>query len=86
MSLKIKLLGTLQIENEDGTPSDIIKWSKGCAILAYLLVTGQAQSREVVADLLWEASSTSQSLQNLRKLLSRMRRWVPDLIQQKPPI
>jgi DNA-binding SARP family transcriptional activator/Tfp pilus assembly protein PilF len=80
MSLKIKLLGTLQITNDDSTPSDIMKWSKGSALLAYLLVTGQAQSREAVADLLWEASSTSQSLQNLRKLLSRMRKWVPDLV------
>ena len=80
MSLRIKLLGSLLIENEDGTPSDIMKWSKGCALLTYLVVTGTPQSRELLADLLWDAATTAQSLQNLRKLLSRMRRWVPELV------
>lgn len=79
MSLRIRLLGTLLIEDEQGTPSEIMKWSKGCALLAFLIITDQVQSREAVADLLWEASSTSQSLQNLRKLLSRMRKWAPAL-------
>lgn len=80
MSLRIKLLGPLLIEDENGAPSEIMKWSKGCALLAYLAVTGQPQSREVLADLLWEAASTAQSLQNLRQLLSRTRQWVPELV------
>ena len=79
MSLRVKLLGSLRIENEAGLPSDLMKWQKGCALLAYLIITAEPQNREHLADLLWDASSTSQSLQNLRKLLSRMRKWVPNL-------
>ena len=79
MALQIKLLGLLQIEGENGAASDIMKWQKGSALLAYLIVTGQPQRREHLADLLWDAPSTAQSLQNLRKLLSRLRRWTPGL-------
>lgn len=79
MSLRITLLGLLRIEDERGAPSQIMNWSKGCALLAYLVVSGRPQGREALADLLWDASSTSRSLQNLRKLLSRMRRWAPEL-------
>ncbi|MCB8984909.1 MAG: tetratricopeptide repeat protein [Ardenticatenaceae bacterium] len=80
MPLRIKLLGALQVTNESGDSSELIKWSKGCALVAYLVTTGQPQSREALADLLWDAASTAQSLQNLRKLLSRMRQWVPGLV------
>jgi DNA-binding SARP family transcriptional activator/Tfp pilus assembly protein PilF len=79
MSLRIRLLGSLRIDDESGAPSEIMNWSKGCALLAYLVVSGRPQNREALADLLWDASSTSRSLQNLRKLLSRMRRWAPEL-------
>ena len=86
MSLRIKVLGTLLIEDERGAPSEIMKWSKGCALLAYLAITGKAQSREVLADLLWDASSTAQSLQNLRKLLSRVRKWAPELVVSRKQV
>ena len=79
MGLKIKLLGLLKIEEENGAASEIMKWHKACALLAYLVVTGRPQLRQFLADLLWDAPSTSQSLQNLRKLLSRMRKWLPEL-------
>ena len=79
MSLHIKLLGTFRIENENGDPSEVMKWSKGCAMLAYLAIAGQAQNRELLADLLWDSASTAQSLQNLRKLLSRMHNSLPEL-------
>lgn len=79
MALRFKLLGLLQIEEENGAASEVMKWNKGCALLTYLVVTGQAQRREFLADLLWDAPSTSRSLQNLRKLLSRVRKWVPEL-------
>ena len=79
MTLRVKLFGSLLVENESGTPSELMKLSKGCALLAYLIATGRPQTREVLADLLWDAASTAQSLQNLRKLLSRMRQWVPEL-------
>ncbi|MCA9946917.1 MAG: hypothetical protein KC449_25725, partial [Anaerolineales bacterium] len=79
MTLRIKLLGILQIENEAGEISKVMKSNKGCALLAYLLVTNASQPREMLADLLWDATSTAQSLQNLRALLARLRKWVPEL-------
>ena len=80
MSSRINLLGVLEIEDESGTLSPLLKWNKGVALLSYLVVTGQPQRREQLADLLWDASSTSQSLRNLRTLLSRIRKWLPSLM------
>ncbi len=57
----------------------MMKYRKGCALLAYLIVTRESHSREAVADLLWNASSTAQSLRNLRKLLHQLRQLVPGL-------
>ncbi len=79
MALRFKLLGVLQIENEAGEISPVMKSNKWCALLVYLFVTKAAQPREALADLLWDASSTAQSLQNLRALLARFRKWVPEL-------
>ena len=78
MASTIKLLGTLEI-SENGTPSKLLQSNKGCALLSYLIVTGQAQPREAIADLLFESSSTAQSLHNLRSLLSRIRLYTPFL-------
>lgn len=78
MSRTIKLLGTLEIE-ENGRPSKLMKSPKGCAVLSYLLVTEQAHRREVIADLLWDAVSTKRVLSNLRRLIYRMRPLVPEL-------
>ena len=78
MTLQHKLLGTLAIE-ENGRPATVMKYSKGCALLAYLLVTNQTHSREAMADLLWEAASTATSLRSMRKLLYRLRDHVPHL-------
>ncbi|MCA9963545.1 MAG: tetratricopeptide repeat protein [Anaerolineales bacterium] len=79
MGLRIKLLGGLHIEYETGEVSEVMKSNKGCGLLAYLLVTNASQSREVLADLLWDANSTTQSLQSLRTLLSRLRQALPEL-------
>jgi DNA-binding SARP family transcriptional activator/tetratricopeptide (TPR) repeat protein len=78
MTSAIKLLGTLEI-SENGTPSQLLQSSKGSALLSYLIITDQAQPREVVADLLFESFSTAQSLKNLRSLLSRIRPFTPFL-------
>lgn len=75
---QFKLLGTLLIQ-EDGRPSTVMKYSKGCALLAYLIATGQPQRRESIADLLWDAPSTANSLTNLRKLIYRIRPLIPQL-------
>lgn len=74
--LRFTLLGMLNIQ-EAGQPAPLLRSRRGCALLAYLIVTRKAQSREVVADLLWESSSTSLSLTRLRVLLSRLRDWLP---------
>ena len=78
MSLQFNLLGSLSIET-DGGPSDLLKGPKGCALVAYLIVTRQTHTREFLADLLWEATTTAQALHNLRALLNRIRDLVPEL-------
>ena len=77
MTKRIKLLGSLDIEL-NGQHSEILKSDKGCALLTYLIVTKKVQSRQKIADLLWDAESTASSLHNLRQLLSSVRKWVPD--------
>ena len=76
---RIKLLGTVTVEEADGRSSRILQSAKGMALLAYLIYTNEVQSREQVADLLWEASSTKQSLMRLRELLTRVRKWLPEV-------
>ena len=78
MARQYRLLGRLEIE-DNGRPSVVMKYSKGCAMLAYLIVSQQSCRREILADLLWESSSTAQSLRNLRKLLHQIRPLTPEL-------
>ncbi len=78
MNHRIKLLGSLAIE-ENGRISRIMNSTRGCALVAYLIYTDAVQSREKIADLLWEASSTRQSLSRLRELLPRLRKWMPEV-------
>ena len=75
---QIDLLGSVSI-TENGTPLRVMNSAKGCALLAYLIVTGKPQQREYLASLLWSGVSTSRSLQNLRELLVRVRRDVPEV-------
>ncbi|MEM7113630.1 MAG: tetratricopeptide repeat protein [Chloroflexota bacterium] len=79
MTRSFKLLGTLEIA-ESGRFSPLMKSAKGCALLTYLLVTNQSQTRAHIADLLWEATSTADSLRNLRRLLHTVRKAIPELI------
>jgi DNA-binding SARP family transcriptional activator len=78
MPRQIKLLGTIAIE-EDGRSSRIMNSARGIALVAYLIYSSDVQSREQVADLLWEASSTRQSLTRLKELLFRARKWLPQI-------
>ncbi len=69
MNKTFKLLGNLEIK-ANGQPSPLMKSAQGCALVAYLLLTGQSHTREHLADLFWgEAGSTADSLLKLRKLL-----------------
>lgn len=79
MSRQYKLFGSIEITDND-RPSPAGNSAKGCALIAYLIVTNQTQSREHIADLLWEATTTIQSLKNLRSLLPRIRKWIPELV------
>lgn len=65
MTSAIKLLGTLEIR-ENGAPSKLLQSNKGCALLSYLIITNQAQPREIVADLLFESSSTTRMVHKLQ--------------------
>ena len=78
MRRHIRLLGPLSI-TDDGQPSDLLRNAKGCALLAYLIVRGRTESREHLADLLWDSPDTAGSLRNLRVLLTRIRPHLPGL-------
>lgn len=86
MVRQYKLLGTLAIEKDDGQLSPVMKYKKGSALIAYLIVNGRNQSREVVADLLWDASSTNQSLRNLRAILFKIQPLIPELVVSRKQI
>ncbi len=73
-----KLFGPLSIE-KNGKPIALMGSPKACALLAYLAVQKRPQSREVIADLFWDALDTSRSLGSLRSLVLRTRRAVPEL-------
>ena len=75
---RLKLLGSFDARVAD-TPLEILKSPKGCALVAYLLIEGGEQPREAVADLLWDASSSTKALRALRVLLTRVRKSIPEI-------
>ena len=77
--LEMTLLGQAMI-TRDNIPLRSFRSQKEAALLIYLAHTGQIHRRETMADLLWEASSTKQSLANLRTVLTRLRAQVGDAL------
>ncbi len=75
--ITFKLLGQVAL-SKDGVPLNRFRSQKEVALLIYLAQTGQAHQRDFLADLLWESSSTKQSLTNLRTILTRLREKVSD--------
>jgi DNA-binding SARP family transcriptional activator/pimeloyl-ACP methyl ester carboxylesterase len=75
-SLHISLLGTPQIERDGRTIP--IPRRKTLALLAYLAVTGQTQSREALAALFWPDYDQSRAFGNLRRDLSRLKELLGD--------
>ncbi len=73
--ISLTLFGTIAV-SRDGEPIAAFRSQTEMALLVYLAHTGQTHSREAVADLLWEARTTGQSLSNLRTTLSRLRKHV----------
>ena len=69
--LTLNLFGGVSLWH-DGVALATPKSRKGLALFLYLACTGRAHEREALADLLWDATSTRQSLSNLRTVLSRL--------------
>lgn len=68
----------------DGRPLTALRSQKGIALLVYLACNHRPHSREALADLLWDATSTAQSLSNLRTVLARLRPHLGDYLTVTP--
>ena len=75
--LEITTLGGLSIQC-DGQPLTQLHSRKAEALLVYLAVTARPQPREVLADLLWEEFSQKRAMNNLRVVLSNLRKHLGD--------
>jgi WD40 repeat protein/serine/threonine protein kinase/DNA-binding SARP family transcriptional activator len=78
--LKIYLFGkpTFHLDN---APNPIITSRKALALLIYLVTTKKEHPREVLAEMLWEGRSQTQSMANLRVLLTRLRQSVGSFLK-----
>ena len=75
-TLRLELLGDLQIRAATGTLATISA-KKAQALLAYLAVKpAQRVSREKIAALLWSSTGPDQARQSLRQTLSMLRKEV----------
>ncbi|MBV7339655.1 SARP family transcriptional regulator, partial [Chloroflexi bacterium TSY] len=72
MQHTLYLFGYPQIKI-NGQPTDI-KSRKGLALLAYLAVTRQPQSRDTLAGLLWPEYDQTRARANLRRTLYNLNR------------
>src|SRR5437868_13191115 len=73
-TLRLELLGDLQIRAANGTLATISA-KKAQALLAYLAVKpSQRISREKIAALLWSSTGPDQARQSLRQTLSTLRK------------
>ena len=77
--LSFTLLGQTFL-SKNGAPLAQFRSQKEAALLIYLAHTNQPHQRDFLATLLWESSSTKQSLNNLRTVLSRLRKQVGDAL------
>lgn len=75
-SLRIYLLGTPRFENNG--KSFTIRRRKAVALLAYLAVTGQPQSRDALAALFWPDHDQTRARANLRRDLSQLKSRLDD--------
>ncbi len=77
--LTVRLLGTPTFQLDNQSLSHLVT-GKAAALLIYLAVTGQPQSRARLTDLLWENTAESHVKANLRYLLSNLRKMVGDYV------
>lgn len=78
--LSFTLLGQTVLA-QNGLPLARFRSQKEAALLIYLAHTGQKHQRDFLAELLWESSSTKQSLTNLRTALARLRKNVGEVLR-----
>ena len=71
--LEISTLGGLSIKYDNISVTNLAS-RKAEALLVYLVCTRQAQSREVLADLLWDDRPQARAMANLRVLLTSLRK------------
>jgi DNA-binding SARP family transcriptional activator/predicted ATPase len=76
MALAIQLFGTPRFSQDDGSLN--LGRRKSVALLAYVAVTHQPQSRDVLATLLWPESEQVTARMNLRRDLSWLRQRLSD--------
>jgi serine/threonine protein kinase/DNA-binding SARP family transcriptional activator/pimeloyl-ACP methyl ester carboxylesterase len=81
--LKLYVFGPPRIEH-DGRPVEL-NLRKALALLAYLAVTGQPQSRDALATLLWPEGDQSEGRARLRRTLHRLTQDVGDDILDAGP-
>ena len=75
--LDVRVLGGLQVA-VNGRPLDGLGSAKGRALLAFLAVTGAAHSRSSLAGLLWSDLPEDVARTNLRLVLTKLRRALPE--------
>jgi WD40 repeat protein/DNA-binding SARP family transcriptional activator len=78
--LEIRTFGGLQLTTGGQTITGLAS-RKAEALLVYLAVTGRPHSREVLANFLWDERSQTQSLANLRTVLSSLRQNIGDYLE-----
>lgn len=83
VSLRIELLGDLQMRSESGSLFNISA-KKSQALLAYIGVKpSQRVSREKIATLLWSSTGPDQARQSLRQTLSTLRKELTQLSENE---
>jgi DNA-binding SARP family transcriptional activator len=81
MTVRIRLLGELDIRGAGGEPIAPIESARARSLLAYLLLHDTApQSRQRLAFLLWPDSAEGQARTNLRHVLHTLRTTGPELV------
>ena len=82
-ALQLRLLGKPRVQVE-GTVVTGFRTAKAEALLYYLAVTGQAHSRETLADLLWGELPEATAKRNLTKALSHLRKQFAPFLAIEP--
>lgn len=79
MTLRITLLGTISIKVDETSLTDQLP-RKALALLAIMAVTGKAQARDRLTELLWPEQTPERASGSLRSLLTEMRGLLGDYL------